>query len=616
MIDVRVWDYVTRYADANAKWFAWMSKNFRNKGPLSGDFFYVVYDQAKERFLPVGDVGADCWALGWGYPWFPSSELAREGWKHILDRAKWRRPSPDMVYAQNSLLMGCCSGGWPPVSNAFVPLVAVQGEGRGSPAAVKVLRWLEAKYGRQVDMDGDGHRESYYYHTDDALRIATTGNIAAALATDGDSLRRLFRTPRHSILTAPTVAHVDYPNVYVRTAEYVAPVLRFVVLKGTPGFHGQTEIRCTQCPGHPTVLRDGQPFQDFEQTGSTLVIRTDVEREHVFQVTPGDAPPRTAGPEARKTGGITAHSEDGRRYATPRINGPYVRVYIPGEDIFPGPDSEHFQASRSYKEWVPNDFAILKGPDDRWHAIGITHPKPPGFDPPAYNPRTVHEAEWLLFHAVSPRGNLKEHLKEGAWRDAKKVLPPGHRPGEIRECHAPFVVRKDGLYHMVYGPNPLRLAASTNLYDWKPAGVLFQQEGGARDPNVVLHGGRYILAYVTRNSILARTSQDLRHWSTQPVEVFRMRRSGDPESPSIVECNGQFYLFWCLWDASDAVSGAYDYRTFVYRSSNPLDFKDAPCVAELKAHAPKVFQDESGDWFISSVEWPSRGVSIAPLAWK
>ncbi len=279
----------TRYADVNAKWFAWMSKNFRNRTPFSGDFFYVVYDQGKQRFLPVGDVGADCWALGWGYPWFPSTDLAREGWKHILDRAKWKRPDADAMYAQNNLIMGCCAGGSLPVSNAFVPLVAVQVEGRASPTAQKVLRWLEAKYGRQVDMDGDGHRESYCYRTDRALSIATTGNIAAALATDGDSLRQLFRTSRRSIQAAPTVAHVDYPNVYVRAAEYIAPVLRFAVLKGTPAFQGKTEIRCTQCPGKIAVLRDDQPFQDFEQTGSNLVIRTDVEREHVFQVTANSA---------------------------------------------------------------------------------------------------------------------------------------------------------------------------------------------------------------------------------------------------------------------------------------------------------------------------------------
>jgi acetyl esterase/lipase len=301
--------------------------------------------------------------------------------------------------------------------------------------------------------------------------------------------------------------------------------------------------------------------------------------------------------------------------APPRISGPYVHVYAPGADVFPGPDSENFRTGRSYAEWIPNDHAILKGTDGRWHALGITHPKPRDYDPPRYG-KDVHEAEWLLFHAVSPKGKLKEHLQEGAWRDAKKVLAPAARPGEIKECHAPFIVQKDGIYHMIYGPNPLRMATSSDLYDWKPVGALFTQKGGARDPSIIRHGNQYILLYVTGNTILARTSSDLRNWSAEAAEIFRMRRGGDPESPTIVERDGQFYLFWCLWDAADMVNGAYDNRTFVYRSANPMDFRDAPCVAQLQAHAPEVFRDEDGDWFISSVEWPKRGVSIAPLVWK
>jgi hypothetical protein len=274
----------TEYAAANTKWFAWMSKNFRNRNPSSPAFFNLVYHQSRSMFVPMGDVGADCWTLGWGYPWFPETELAREAWKHVLDKNSWQRPEADMLYAPNNLLVGCCGGGSLAVSNSFVPLTAVQVEGRGSPTACGVLRWLEQKYGREADLDGDGHRESYYYHTDDALRIPTTGNIATALATDGDSLRQLFRTSRRQLQVAPTVGHVDYPRVYVRAAEYLAPTLRFAVLKGTPSFHGTTDICCTQCPGRVAVSRDGQPFADFEQTASTLTIHTDVDREHVFQV--------------------------------------------------------------------------------------------------------------------------------------------------------------------------------------------------------------------------------------------------------------------------------------------------------------------------------------------
>ena len=303
------------------------------------------------------------------------------------------------------------------------------------------------------------------------------------------------------------------------------------------------------------------------------------------------------------------------RVASPKIAGPYVRVYLPKEDVFPGPDSGHFKAGQSYAEWVPNDLTILKGADGRWHGLGITHPKPPDFDPPRYG-KDVHEAEWLLFHAVAPAGKLKEHLNNGAWGDARKVLAPAERLGEPLACHAPFILQKDGLYHMIYGPSPLRMATSADLYNWKPAGALFEQKGGARDPSVILHEGRYILFYVTGNAVLARTSPDLRNWSTNAVEIFRMRRGGDPESPSMVERDGQFYLFICLWDAKDEPNGAYDNRTFVFRSANPLDFQKAPCVAELQAHAPEIFRDEDGDWFISSVEWPYRGASIAPLTWE
>ena len=301
--------------------------------------------------------------------------------------------------------------------------------------------------------------------------------------------------------------------------------------------------------------------------------------------------------------------------ASPRIDGPFIRVYKPGKDVFPGPDSEHFKTGQSYAEWVPNDHTFVKGPDGCWHLFGITHPKPDDFRPPAYNPATVHEAEWLFFHAVSPKGKLKEYLKAGTWRDAPKVLFPAARPGEMRECYAPFVIRKDDVFKMVYGPTDLRLATSTNLYEWKPSGTLFSQGGDTRDPSIFFHNGRYVMIYVADNSIFARISCDTQRWSDKPTEIFRAPR-GVPESPSIVEHNGQFYLFYCVYDGADEINGAYDYRTYVYRSENPLDFQKAPLVAELKAHAPEIFQDEDGDWFISSVEWPQRGVSIAPLTWK
>jgi beta-fructofuranosidase len=123
------------------------------------------------------------------------------------------------------------------------------------------------------------------------------------------------------------------------------------------------------------------------------------------------------------------------------------------------------------------------------------------------------------------------------------------------------------------------------------------------------------MIYVAGTSVFARTSEDTMHWTDQPIEVFRLDR-GMPESPSIVSRKGHWYLFYCIYNGTDEVNGAYDYRTYVHRAKTPYGFLGTSPVAELKSHAPEVFQDEDGDWFITSVEWPERGVSIAPLAWQ
>jgi len=39
-------------------------------------------------------------------------------------------------------------------------------------------------------------------------------------------------------------------------------------------------------------------------------------------------------------------------------------------------------------------------------------------------------------------------------------------------------------------------------------------------------------------------------------------------------------------------------------------------LAEFTVHAPEIIQDESGQWYMSSVDHPHRGVSVAPLAWE
>lgn len=287
---------------------------------------------------------------------------------------------------------------------------------------------------------------------------------------------------------------------------------------------------------------------------------------------------------------------------TPRIIEPFSHIYSPGEDEYPGPDTPNLRAGDPYREWVPNDHTFVKGPDGIWHSFGITAPFTP----------IVHEGEYCGYHISGPKSIS---LKPEAWMEHPKVLPPSARPGEPVWFWAPFVVERGGVYHMFYGPGDMRLATSTDLFHWEPQGTVFSQEGVPRDPCIVEIGGRHCMVYVAENSLFARWSDDLRKWSDTAQEIYRSPREGAcPESPFLVPYDDAWYMFWCLYDGAQ---GPYDHRVTVLRSDDPTDFHKAELVASLQAHAQEIIHEEAtGKWYISSAEWPHRGVSLAEMVWE
>ena len=293
----------------------------------------------------------------------------------------------------------------------------------------------------------------------------------------------------------------------------------------------------------------------------------------------------------------------------PRIAGKYVNVYQPAGDVFPGPNAPELIAGQFYDDWVPNDHCFVRNDTGRWHALGITHP--------LTTPANVHAGEHLLFHATAPPGPLQNALRPGSWQDLPKVLPPQERPGEIPAIHAPWILRRNGLFHMVYGPTPIRFAVSKDLSKWAPMGKL-QGAPRGRDPQVFRANDLYHLIVCGVHDVRIATSRDFQTWTARGP-ILKMKQGVDPESPSVVRYQDTFYLFVCgwngQWDRQD-IQGAYQHKTYVYQSDDPLEFELESEVTVLDAHAPEVFQDESGDWFISSVEWPHRGVSIARLVWE
>lgn len=291
----------------------------------------------------------------------------------------------------------------------------------------------------------------------------------------------------------------------------------------------------------------------------------------------------------------------------------FIEIYHPAGDYFFGPDTKLLKEGQWYDRWIPNDHCFVKGEDGLWHIFGITHPYT---DPKLGN---IHQGEHASFHAISSAKNFKKSTTKHHYKDLAKILTPKERPGEITANHAPYVVKKEGLYYMVYGHSPIRLATSPDLFKWTPRGTLFEEEKGARDPNLIFHNGTYYMTYCSEKCVLMRTSKDLIQWSE--AKKVLTTNAFDPESPSVIFHNSMFYLFVCSWEEGqwDGIDlmGAYTHRAHVFASNDITNFgtDTEKQITILNAHAPEIFQGEDGQWYISSVVYPNMGVSIDKLEW-
>jgi beta-fructofuranosidase len=285
----------------------------------------------------------------------------------------------------------------------------------------------------------------------------------------------------------------------------------------------------------------------------------------------------------------------------PKVVGRYVNIYKPQADRYTLPNATSgamtYVQGQTYQDWRTNDHSFIKGPDGAWHCFGITRPWVSGDN--------GHSGEGLCFHAVAPVGTFDQVVAFQAWRDVEKI--------QVGDCGwAPAVVRVGQRYALI--GSHLGCAMSDDLYAWTDQGRLDIQ-GGDRDPHVMLWNGVYHLVRCDGNGVNLVTSTDFLHW-TDPVTIFRPAiASHQTESPVLIPYDGRFYLFWTLWDTEDLTTSGYCPRTFVHCSDTPTDFQGRPAIAEFMAHAPEIIQGESGAWYLSSADYPHRGVSMAQLAW-
>lgn len=302
---------------------------------------------------------------------------------------------------------------------------------------------------------------------------------------------------------------------------------------------------------------------------------------------------------------------DHSKLMIPEISSDYVFIYNPQPDVYQGRDTKNYTSGETYLTWQPNDHTFIQDPDGRWHCIGITRPDDVLDD-------ETHEAGGYKFHALAPEGTLEETFLPETWLDQPKIEFGG----------APYCLKIEDTYHLInsaYGH-----LTSKDLYHWEDQGKLqIRREEGkdTRDPNVLYWEGTYYLVNCNDRTVNLITSTDFENWS-EPMDIFTApHESWICESPTLLRYNDKFYLFWCLWDNSDNreeqlalykdhTPWSYDYRTYVYVSDSPMDFENREPIALLKGHAPEILEDEKGNYFISSADYPRRGINLARLKWK
>ncbi len=296
----------------------------------------------------------------------------------------------------------------------------------------------------------------------------------------------------------------------------------------------------------------------------------------------------------------------------PRLVNNFVNVFRPEPQVYPGASGNELCHGQWYDEWVPNDHTFTMGPDGNWHIFGITHP--------LTTAANIHEGEDQLFHAVAPGNIFDKPLSPKCFRDCGTVLPPSERPGEPNPIYAPFIIKIEKLYHIVYGPYAIRHRVSEDLVNWRECPPMFVEpsQQGTRDPHILFHDGKYYLTYCAFNEVRQRVSTDMTNWSDYRIIRVAPTEIAAPESPFIVYHDEMFYLIFCLWSGvwdQKTVAQAYPHITEVHASPTIDGFMDTEPIATFDAHASEVFQ-VGKRYFLSSAEWPERGINVVEMVFE
>jgi len=245
------------------------------------------------------------------------------------------------------------------------------------------------------------------------------------------------------------------------------------------------------------------------------------------------------------------------------------------------------------------------------------------------------QGDWRLWACM--RGTSVGRLLYG-WKSPKLFAESWHPLGVVARAQrrfgekikdsgeetlgAPFFLREGDTWHCFYHSGGFRVMTSTDgaryerATDWSGKGNRTDIPGG-RDVMIMKHNGTfYSYATVTtsdarRGYIVAATSPDLKRWKSHGIVCEATDGENgrvSAESPFVLFKDGFFYL----WRAS-----SHDFKTYVYRSTDPLDFApgtDDKLIDTVRLKAPEVIHHD-GRWYITDLH-DFQGLRMSELTWE
>lgn len=263
-----------------------------------------------------------------------------------------------------------------------------------------------------------------------------------------------------------------------------------------------------------------------------------------------------------------------------------------------------------------NDFCIFRDRDGVWHGIGIIG-------------TGTWDSERSLFHSSSP--SLSEPFES-----QEPLFVENPPDGLAPQKHAPFVVERNGVYHLYYRrpPGTIMLVRTGDPWRWEGLGDLVFKERDARDVCILEHEGQFLMYYcqsclptggsaqvdgALHACVMVRTSSDLIEWSDA-----RIAHHDEPathsflESPFVIKRPEGFYLFICHRRIGRRI-------TVVVFSRDPFHFppgRDRWLTILAPAHAAEIVEDEDM-LYLAAVSGPTElgcpegggWVETAQLGW-